>query len=53
MDGDGQGPWLHEACQGSSLVLPTPAPKQRSAELVARLQKLQEQLDNKRCVAPA
>mmetsp|Transcript_5349 Transcript_5349/g.11701 ORF Transcript_5349/g.11701 Transcript_5349/m.11701 type:complete len:259 (-) Transcript_5349:407-1183(-) len=39
---------LHDLCQGSSLSLNSPAPRQRSPELQARLAKLQEQVDNMR-----
>ncbi len=40
--------YLHQLCSQRDIALHAPAPKERNPELVARLAKLQEQLDNKR-----
>lgn len=40
-----EGPWIHEVCRGSELVLTPPAARKRSPELIARLEKLQHQVD--------
>ena len=42
------GPWLHQVCKGSGLKLHSPVAKQRSPQLLARLEHLQMVLDNKR-----
>ena len=38
---------MHELCQGSGASLPAPPPKERPPELVERLARLQDELDNK------
>lgn len=39
------GPWLHQACQGISLILPTPPPRIKSKELQDRLAILQKNVE--------
>lgn len=36
---------LHEACRGSQLVLPAPPKREKSKELLERLSRLQQQVD--------
>lgn len=43
--GEEEGPWIHEVCRGSKLVLSPPPKRTRSPELLARLEKLQHQVD--------
>ena len=39
------GPWLHEACKGSQLTLAAPPKREKSKELLERLSRLQQQVD--------
>ena len=38
-------PWLHEACKGSQLILSAPPKREKSKELLERLSRLQQQVD--------
>eukprot|EP00210_Caulerpa_lentillifera_P009024 g8613.t1 len=44
-DGGEAGPWIHEVCQGSKLILNPPPERKRSPELLNRLKQLQHQVD--------
>ena len=46
----GKPVYLHKICSQRDVILPSPPVKEKSPELVARLAKLQAELDNKRCV---
>ena len=39
------GPWLHEACNGSQVILSAPPKREKSKELLERLSRLQQQVD--------
>ena len=38
-------PWMHEACKGSKLILSAPPKREKSKELLERLSRLQQQVD--------
>ena len=38
-------PWIHEACKGSRLILSAPPKREKSKELLERLSRLQQQVD--------
>lgn len=44
---DSEGPWVHQVCKGSRIMLSPPPKRQRSSELVKRLEQLQRQEDER------
>lgn len=44
--GGGEGPWLHKICVGAVFDLEAPKPRQKSPELIKRLEELQGKLDD-------
>ena len=44
----GEGPWLHEACQGGGLLLEQPPKREKNPELLARLELLRRQDEERR-----